>query len=72
MLAGANYGEARAAESPADFIHKVGVAAKEVREMLYWLELVKRTALISVNLDHGIDEADQLVAILIASARTSI
>ena len=34
---GANYEEARAAESRADFIHKLRVAAKEVREASYWV-----------------------------------
>ena len=67
---GANYGEARAAESPADFIHKVGIAAKEVRETLYWLQLIKMTSLTTIDLDQPIDEADQLIAILIASIRT--
>ena len=39
---GANYEEARAAESRADFAHKVLVAAKEVRESAYWLRLTQR------------------------------
>src|SRR5262245_24043013 len=34
---GANYEEARAAESRDDFVHKVGVAAKEARETVFWL-----------------------------------
>lgn len=34
--AGANYEEARGAESRADFAHKLGVAWKEIRETLYW------------------------------------
>ena len=36
---GANYEEARGAESPADFVHKVRIALKEVRETRYWLRL---------------------------------
>ena len=36
---GANYEEARSAESRADFAHKVGIAAKEVRQSRYWLRL---------------------------------
>src|SRR5687768_16943418 len=39
---GANYEEGRAAESRNDFIHKVGIAAKEIRETVFWLELIKR------------------------------
>ena len=40
---GANYEEARAAESRDDFIHKLGVAAKEIREAGYSLALVGRS-----------------------------
>lgn len=39
---GANYEEARGGESRADFIHKLGVARKEIREALYWLRLRSR------------------------------
>src|SRR5689334_1164956 len=38
--AGANYEEARAAESGPDFVHKLGIAAKEAREASYWLSLI--------------------------------
>jgi four helix bundle protein len=34
---GSNYEEARGAESAADFIHKMAVARKQVRESGYWL-----------------------------------
>lgn len=37
--AGANYEEARGAESKADFIHKTAISWKEVRESHYWLRL---------------------------------
>ncbi len=68
---GANYEEARYAESRADFIHKVGVAAKEVAETLYWLRLIQRLALVPSRLDSLLREADELTAILVASARTA-
>lgn len=38
---GANIREAQNAESKADFIHKFKIAAKEIEETLYWLELCK-------------------------------
>ena len=44
---GANYEEARGAESRADFIHKVGIANKELREALYWLRLTEEAALVT-------------------------
>jgi four helix bundle protein len=68
---GANYEEARAAESREDFIHKVGVAAKEVRETVYWLEFIQRSAWMRSDLDAAIREAGELAAILGASARTA-
>lgn len=39
--AGANYEEARGAESRADFIHKLHIVYKELRETIYWLKLLK-------------------------------
>ena len=38
---GANYQEACAAESRADFVHKMQIVLKELRESLYWLKLIK-------------------------------
>ena len=38
---GANIREAQNAESKADFIHKFKIAAKEIEESIYWLELCK-------------------------------
>jgi four helix bundle protein len=39
---GANVHEAQNAESKADFIHKIKIAAKELEETKYWLTLCKR------------------------------
>lgn len=39
---GANVREAQNAESKADFIHKIKIAAKEADETDYWLELCQR------------------------------
>lgn len=69
---GANYEEARSAESPADFAHKVGVAAKEVGETAWWLKITERARLASsAETSRWIGEARELVAILTASARTA-
>jgi four helix bundle protein len=67
--AGANYQEARHAESRADFIHKVRLAAKELSEALYWLRLLHALDLLPST--SPIKEADELVAILVASANTA-
>ena len=37
-----NYAEARAAESRADFIHKLGVVQKELNETSVWLRILMR------------------------------
>lgn len=70
---GANYEEARGAESPADFVHKLRIALKEVRETRYWLKLVERAGLVEPSdaVARLIQEAEQLIAILTASANTA-
>lgn len=40
---GANYCEATEAESKKDFIHKISLSKKEVKESRYWLKLLART-----------------------------
>lgn len=44
--AGADYCEARGAESRADFAHKMQVVVKELRETQYWVEIIGRAKLI--------------------------
>jgi four helix bundle protein len=69
--AGSNYEEARAAESRADFIHKLGIAAKEVRESRYWIALVERSRWLKTDIGPLAEEARALGAILAASIRTA-
>ena len=40
---GANYCEATESESKKDFIHKIGIAKKEIKESKHWLRLLVRT-----------------------------
>ena len=40
---GANIREAQNAESKADFIHKVKIAAKEADELMFWLQLCEKS-----------------------------
>jgi four helix bundle protein len=68
---GANYEEARAAESRADFIHKLGIASKELRETIYWLRLMRNASMTSATLDELIQETAELTAILVTSRRTA-
>jgi len=41
--AGANYEEAQAGSSKADFTNKVRISLREMRESNYWLRIIKRT-----------------------------
>ena len=69
---GAIYEEARGAQSRADFIHKIGMATKEMRESLYWLKLLERSDLAGApQLNKLAGEASPLVAILTASGKTA-
>jgi four helix bundle protein len=69
---GANYEEARSAQSRRDFVHKVSLAAKEMRESVYWLGLVERARLAPhYEIPPLLREAGELVAILMASAKTA-
>lgn len=40
---GANYEEACGVKSRADFIHKIQIVLKEIRESMYWLKLIEIT-----------------------------
>jgi four helix bundle protein len=68
-----NHGEAQAAESRNDFIHKMGICLKELRETYRWLRLCKRVPLVrpSSALDPLIAETDELVAIFVTSLKTA-
>ena len=68
---GAHYEEARGAESRADFVHKIRLAAKEVRESRYWLNVIQRAKLLNTDLSGLLREATELAAILAASAKTA-
>ena len=70
---GANIEEATAAESRADFIHKMKIAMKEARETHYWLRLLDQSDLIG-NLDVSthLAEADELSRMLTSITKTAI
>jgi len=69
---GANYEEARSAQSRRDFVHKVSLAAKELRESLYWLGLIERAKLAPQTAAGPLlREANELVAILMRSVKTA-
>ena len=70
--AGANYEEARGAESRADFIHKLGIVLKELKESRYWLRVIDQAKLVrSARLDPLADECQELCAIVGKSILTA-
>jgi four helix bundle protein len=68
----ADYEEACAAESLADFIHKLQISLKEARETRFWLRLLHRSQLRGIP-DCGslLQEADELCNILAKSIVTA-
>ena len=60
-----NYAEACAAESKRDFIHKLGIALKELRESRSWIKLILKAELLSAHrVAPLLDEAEQLCNII--------
>ncbi|MBL9117766.1 MAG: four helix bundle protein [Verrucomicrobiaceae bacterium] len=67
-----NYGEARAAESRADFIHKLKIALKELRETLIWLRITERKPVLPASrLGDIAKECDELISIFVKSLKTA-
>ncbi|MFA5689036.1 MAG: four helix bundle protein [Kiritimatiellales bacterium] len=67
-----NYGEAQAAESHKDFVHKMKVCLKELRESLVCLKIIVKAGLSSEErLAPLIKETDELVAIFVSSIKTA-
>ncbi len=67
------YGEAQAAESRTDFVHKLKILLKELRETKVNLRMLVKAKLISDEelISNALSECDQLVAIFIKSIETA-
>ncbi len=68
-----NYGEAQSAESRSDFVHKLKIALKELRESRVWLLMIQQATLVKPEdaLDALLREANELIAIFVASLKTA-
>ncbi len=68
-----NYGEARSGESTNDFLHKMKICLKELRESLINMKIQKGAGLILdiELLDKLIKENDELISIFVASIKTA-
>jgi four helix bundle protein len=67
-----HYGEAQSAESRSDFIHKMKISAKELRETYNCLKLICKKNWCNEKLQEPIlDENNQLISIFVKSIGTA-
>jgi four helix bundle protein len=68
-----NYAEATSAESRQDFIHKMKISLKELRETGIWLNVIKKRGLVKRmdKVDLTMDECQQLTSIFVTSISTA-
>ena len=68
-----NYGEAQSAESRSDFIHKMKVCLKELRETRIWLLMMVKANLIrpASKLEPLVHENNELISIFVTSVKTA-
>jgi four helix bundle protein len=65
-----NYGEAQGAESRRDFVHKLGIVLKELRESLNCLKILAGTNYIKTE-SPVMKECNELVSIFVKSVETN-
>ena len=69
---GANYRAVCRAKSNADFINKLRIVEEECDESLFWMELLVENDLVkAVRLAELMKEADEILAIVVSSAKTA-
>lgn len=67
-----NYGEAQSAESRKDFVHKMKISLKELRETCIWLKIISRKNYSDPGeMDANIAECNELIAIFVSSVKTA-
>ncbi len=68
-----HYGEAQAAESGNDFVHKMKVCLKELRETFNCLRLIKKKSWYDeAKLTVLISENNELISIFVSSLKTAL
>jgi four helix bundle protein len=69
---GANYRAACRGKSRADFISKLGIVEEEADETIYWIEILVKSDLVKQpKVENLLDEAKQILAIVISSINTA-
>ena len=68
-----NYGEAQSAESRKDFIHKIKVCLKELKETRVWLTIISKRSMISIHekITVAKNECEELIKIAYSSVATA-
>jgi four helix bundle protein len=68
-----NYGEAQSAESSPDFVHKMKVSLKELRETRVWLLMIEKAKLTKATPESEslLNENNELISIFVSSVRTA-
>jgi len=68
-----NYGEAQSGESRKDFIHKIKVVLKELRETFVCLKIIQKTKLCKSEkkIKQVLKENDELISIFVKSVETA-
>ena len=68
-----NHGEAEAAESRDDFVHKLKICLKELRETRRWARLIRRKGWVKedTTLIFVLAESEELIRIFFASIQTA-
>jgi len=67
-----NHGEVEAAESRKDFVHKLKVCLKELKETRRWLRLLAKSSMLPETKMHPIlNETEELIRIFFSSIRTA-
>ncbi|MBN2685648.1 MAG: four helix bundle protein [Pontiellaceae bacterium] len=67
-----NYGEAQGMESRRDFVHKMKICLKEIRETAVCVKIIIRAEMLSAaKLTPLLDEATELIAIFVSSINTA-
>ena len=68
-----NYGEAQSAESTNDFVHKIKIVLKELRETFVCLKIIKRKPLITPEskISPIFEENNELISIFVKSVETA-
>ena len=68
-----NYGEAQSAESRLDFIHKMKICLKELRETRIWLLMIEKASMVKnkSKFDSLLSENNELISIFVKSIRTA-